>query len=327
MMLNIRISVYVCAKIVSLLSFPSNLALDDSAYMVLSAKIQGVNMEVNYLRNELDGTKSRVETIENQKNRNITHLPTCTCTAGDADDDLYTDFDSKAQQYMKIMKRAWMKEKIQSRQHRERVHHKLLETKTTLEEKIAITNADISATDADISVLRDTVGENGEELKCLARSLDDIEIRCGKLETEQSKTFETRQDRQETFKSETQKLIVALTARLDETVKELADVRASLGNRVDSLTTQMNDQEKCQSGTVGAAAWPTRAFPYTKTVSFNPPFKQTPSFVYGPVYMDSGYVRFNGRVKRLTKDVFTLEIVTWAEYNLWGLTFRWMACP
>lgn len=319
MRLNIRISFYVCA-IVFLLSFPPNLALDDSAYMVLSAKIQGVNMEVNYLRNVLDSTKSRVETIENHEDRNITHHPTCKCTLGDADDDLKTDFASKAQQYTNLMKRAWTEEKMQSIQHRERMDKKLLETKTTLEEKVATTNTIISE-------LRDTDGANGLELKRFTRRLDDLEIRCEKLETEQSKMFKTHQERQEAFESETQKLIVALTARLDETIKELADVRASLGNRVESLTTQMNDQQKCQSGTVGAGAWPSRVFPYTQTVRFNPPFKQTPSFVYGPVYMDSGYVRFSGRVKRLTKDVFTLEIVTWADYNLWGLTFRWMACP
>lgn len=291
--------------IVSLLSFQLTLALDDDAYMALSARIEGLDMEVKYLRNELASTKTRIENIENQK-------PEKERKMGDAADELHPNFTSKAQQYMNIMKLAWKQEKMQSKQHKERMDQKLLETKSNLEEQAA-------NTDADISALRDTIGDNGVKLKTFSRSLGDIEFRCVKLETEQK--------RLETFKSETQRFIMALTARLDETTKELSNVRASLGNRVEYLTTQMDQQEKCQSGTVGAADYPSRVFPYTKTVRFHPPFKQAPNFVCGPVYLDSGYVRFDASLKRLTKDLFTLEIVTWEAYDLWGLKFRWMACP
>lgn len=315
---------------VYLLSFQLTLALNDDTYLVLSTKIQGVSMEVNYLRNELVSTKSRVKAIEEQisLNPNQTSSGGCTCGTNDTKNKLPLDIDSKVEQHIEVMKNAWTSEKMLMRQHKEHMDQKLQDTKTKLEEHN--TN-----TDSAISALKDELGETIVELGRFAGRLDEIENRCEKLETEQYKLFKIQQvekDRTDKLESELQKhkeLIASLTTALGTTNEELSGIQASLGNKVDTLTSQMEGREKCQSGNgVGVHTYPSHSFPYTVTVRFDPPFRRTPAFVYGTVLLDATtHTRYNAALQQLTKELFTLRMVTWAQYYLWGARISWMACP
>lgn len=104
----------------------------------------------------------------------------------------------------------------------------------------------------------------------------------------------------------------------------------SLKTEVSSIWTTLDRQEKCQSGRgVGIHAYPQQSFPYTKTVQFNPPFRNVPALVYGFQLLDAtDHTRYNSILVQLSKESFTIKMETWAaSYYLWGVKINWMACP
>lgn len=115
-----------------------------------------------------------------------------------------------------------------------------------------------------------------------------------------------------------------------ETLKmSVLENQEHFNEKISDLTTNIERQEKCQSGLgVGAHTHPQHSFPYTVTVKFDPPFKNVPSFVYGTTMLDASKVtHYNTILRELTAESFTLHIHTWTDYYLWGARVSWMACP
>ena len=83
-----------------------------------------------------------------------------------------------------------------------------------------------------------------------------------------------------------------------------------------------------QSGKVGQDAHYAR-WPFTRYVRFSPPFRSTPSLVYGFVHLDAhpGHLRAQVYHGSLTRRGFRITLRQWADTRLIGLHVTWMACP
>ena len=306
--------------------------LNEDAYMVLSTKIQGVSMEVNFLRNDLSSTKEKVAGIENrleQGNSCVQNSKDCDETDKQGNSGTgSSNMNNKTEQYFNIMKKAWGSEKKRARDVENKIKQELIDTKRVVGEA----NDDMRL---DIETVKVTMDETRAKLKGFSQRLDTVENIVGKLKTDQVELLAFLQadreklERLETdFQSQKQSL-VSLKEELATTKAELSSVKAVTNGQLDTLTTQLVGQEKCQSGNgVGVHTYPSRSFPYTVTVRFNPPFKRTPAFVYGTVLLDAtDHTRYNAQLQKLTNEYFTISMSTWATYYLWGARISWMACP
>lgn len=164
---------------------------------------------------------------------------------------------------------------------------------------------------------------------------DEMEQRFGIVETRlsQAKSEMERLDKLESELKMCRGLVDSLKIETKETKEncdnESAQVRALLEQKMLSMSTKIDRQETCQSGlNVGVHAYPQHSFPYTVTVKFNPPFKNAPAFVYGTTLLDTiSSIHYNARLTEVTNELFTLSMITWSSYSLYGARISWMACP
>ena len=321
-----RILLYILALI------KASEAINKNAYMVLSTKIQGVGMEVDFLRNELASTNEKLESIENiLQHGNDSDLTSKECDKADPRDYNVTHSSGKnteIQQYMTVLRTAWKSEKKRARDIERKTNQELLQTNR------AVSDAKKGLT-LKIENVKETLGGTTEKLSQFIQRLDIVEHSVNEVKNDQAQlltflqTDRVRMEKLELDFQNQNKLLVSLNEELKSTKAELSVAKTNINGKLLTLTTQQDDREKCQSGNgVGVHTYPSRSFPYTVTVRFNPPFKKTPAFVYGTVVLDAtSETRYNAQLQKLTNEYFTISMTTWATYYLWGARVSWMACP
>ena len=307
-------------------------AINKNAYMVLSTKIQGVGMEVDFLRNELASTNEKLESIENTlQHGNDSDLTFKECDKADQRNDNVTHssgMNTEIQQHMSVLRKAWKNEKKRARDMESKTNQELLQTNR------AVSDAKKGLT-LEIENVKETLGGTTEKLSQFIQRLDTVEHSVNEVKNDQAQlltflqTDRVRMDKLELDFQNQNQLLVSLNEELKSTKAELSVAKTNINGKLLTLTTQQDDQEKCQSGNgVGVHTYPSRSFPYTVTVKFNPPFKKTPAFVYGTVVLDAtSETRYNAQLQKLTNEYFTISMTTWATYYLWGARVSWMACP
>ena len=307
-------------------------AVNRDAYMVLSTKIQGVSMEVNFLRNEVASTYEKLESIEStleNGNGHALNSKDCgkTCEQGDNATN-GSGMNTEIQQYMNTMQTVWESEKKRARDMESRVNQELIQTNR------AVSDAKNSL-EQDMEIMKEIIDGGTAKFSKLLQRLDAVESDVVDLRNEQAQflTFlqadRVRMDKLELEFQNQNQLIASLNEELKSTKTELSVAKTNINEKLLTLTTQQAGQEKCQSGNgVGVHTYPSKSFPYTVTVRFDPPFKKTPAFVYGTVLLDAtDNTRYNAQLQKLTNEYFTISMKTWANYFLWGARVSWMACP
>ena len=68
----------------------------------------------------------------------------------------------------------------------------------------------------------------------------------------------------------------------------------------------------------------------SSVIQFKPPFVEVPKVSWGTTALDIDHthnIRLNTFAVNLNKNNFTLNVNTWADTGLYGVTVQWMACP
>ena len=270
--------------------------------MVLSTKIQGVSMEVDFLRYEMSSTKEKLESIEdvleNEKGR-IFNSSYCGKTAGkqDENEEGSSGTTSEVLYYMNVMRTAWKSEKRRARNLEAKINQELVQNKGAVSDLRTDTERDIKS-------MKETLDNTSEKVGEISRRLDTVESDVKNLQNDQAqlRTYlqadRLKMDKLELDFQKQQQELTSLNEELKSTRAELSGTKADINGKFLTLTNQAADREKCQSGKdVGAHSFPSRSFPYTVTVRFNPPFKKTPAFVYGTVVLDAtDHTRYNAHL-------------------------------
>ena len=280
-------------------------SISEDAYFVLSEKIEAVNSEVIYLRNELKSTNARVEQLEHDKKLK---------------EDVQNQ--TKSNIAVTIIRKAWKNEKTAIRTSLIQINQFLSECHTGIEN----VTADLQEYNNAFSMLRQETRskhtETTERIETLQSGMESLD----NLYNAELAKFESKID-------DNARVISFLQRQLESTSNEfqqsLSGLSEQLSKRLDSIDKTLAQTESCQSGNdVGAPPTPQSPFPYTVTVRFNPPFNNVPAFVYGTRVPDVvGHFSYEAILDRLTRQSFTLSIRSWPNIVAYGVRVSWMACP
>ena len=326
-------TILACIFVLFVFNVSLTKGISEEAYFVLSEKIEAVNSEVRYLRNELKSTKrelhltnARLEQLDHVKKRNedIRNKTMSKENGSDIKEQRSTALENtcESNNAMTIVRKAWKNEKMIIRNFWNQINRLLSECQSDIEN----VTADLQDYTYALSLLQQDTGrkhtETTERIQTLESSMEDL---ADQYNTELAKLQSEIDDNTHIVSV----LQSQLASASDQSQQSLASLREQLSKKVNNIHKTLAQTESCQSGNnVGAHRAPQSPFPYTVTVRFNPPFKNVPAFVYGTKLLDvGGHVRYNVIIDRLTRQSFTLSIRSWATTVLTGVKVSWMACP
>ncbi|XP_060564072.1 uncharacterized protein LOC132723383 [Ruditapes philippinarum] len=139
-------------------------------------------------------------------------------------------------------------------------------------------------------------------------------------------------------KQDIENLIEKKVTEVNEDIARNSEGLVSMGTNIDKLAvdfvsfrniTEIQQTEHCQSGY--ESIWKRNTpFPYTYTINFKRPFRNTPAFTIGTSKFDFYHGR-NLRLSLVVKEISATQAKVhgsiWSDTIAYGAGFHWMACP